>query len=126
MRFITLLAVAATLTFTSGLQAQDAQDTDVRDELRTMVTEEGQAADDRAVIVEFLERDDVERVAAEKGLDIERAKDGARTLGSGQAADLARKMLDVEADGALVGGNTVVITTTTIVIILLILILLSV
>ena len=124
MRFTVLLALAATLTFTSGLQAQDAQDTDVRTELRTMVTEEGQAADDRAEILEFLERDDVEQVATEKGLDLERAKDGARTLGSDQAADLARKVVDAEA--ALAGGDTVVITTTTIIIILLILILLSV
>ncbi|MDX1675331.1 MAG: PA2779 family protein [Longimicrobiales bacterium] len=126
MRFTVLLALAATLTFTSGLEAQDAMHPDVRQELRALVAEDARAADDREVILEFLEREDVQQVAGEQGVDVERARRAVQTLGNGAAADLARTILDADSEGDLVGGDTVVISTTTIIIVLLVLILLSV
>ena len=126
MRFTVLLALAATFTLSSGLEAQEATDTDVRQELRTMVAED-ERTDDRAVILEFLEREDVQQVASEGGVDLEQAKRGVQTLGDGAAADLARQVLDADTEpGQLAGGDTIVITTTTVIIVLLILILLSV
>ena len=126
MRFTVLLALAATLTFTSGLQAQDATHPDVRQELRALVAEDDRAADDREVILEFLEREDVARVAGERGVDVEHARRAVQTMDDGAAADLARSILDADSEGELAGGDTIVISTTTIIIVLLVLILLSV
>lgn len=124
MRFTVLIALTAIFTLgTTQAHAQEAQDP-VQDELRTMVTETDQAEADRAVVREFLQRDDVQQVAGENGLDIERAEAGVRTLSAAQVANIADRITD--AEGQLVGGDTVIITSTTIIIILLILLLLSV
>lgn len=125
MRFTVLAAFAAILTLgTAQADAQEVRDQEVRDELRTFVTGDDPATADRAIIREFLGNEDVQRVADQHGLDIERAEAGVRTLSADEAANIAQRLLD--SDGYLTGGNTVVITSTTVVIILLILLLISI
>ncbi len=123
-RFTMLFALVALFSLGAEAQAQEAGSQDVRQELRTLVTEESPADADRAEIADFLGREDVERAAAERGIDLEQVKAGVRTLDAGEAGALAQKVRDAEA--ALAGGDTFVITSTTIIIILLVLILIAV
>ena len=123
-RFAALLAVAALFALGAEAEAQQPGDEEVRDELRTMVTETGHADADRAEIADFLEREDVREAAARRGIDLERVKAGVETLGAGQAGALAKRVQDAEA--ALAGGDTLVITSTTIIIILLVLLIIAV
>ena len=121
-RFSIALALIATFALAGGVQAQDAGTDDaVRDELRTLITDD--AAADRAAIEDYLQREDVQRAAAENGLDIEGAVEGVGALSPEDASRVAN-LLDTEGD--LAGGDTVVITSTTIVIILLILLLIAI
>lgn len=125
MRQMTLLlAFVTALSFGSDLQAQQAQDQEVRQELRALVTQGDEAEADRAAVAEFLERGDVERVAAQRGIDVDRLKDGVATLGSEEAGDLAERVREVQDQ--LAGGDTFVITSTTIIIALLVIILIIV
>ena len=125
-RFSIALALLATFALAGGVQAQDAAtdaatDADVREELRTLITDD--AAADRAALEDFLQREDVQRTAAGNGLDVERAMEGLGTLGPEQVSRVAALL---ESDGELAGGDTVVITSTTIIIILLILLLIEI
>lgn len=123
-RFTVLLALVALFSLGGEVRAQEAGSQDVRQELRTLVAEESPADADRAEIADFLQREDVEQAAAERGIDLERVRAGVRTLDAGEAGTLAEKVRDVDA--ALAGGDTLVITTTTIIIILLILLIIAV
>lgn len=122
-RFTLVFALIATFGLATGLGAQQAQEQEVRQELRSMVTGGDEARADRAVVEDFLERDDVKQVAAERGIDLERLDDAVRTLDPDEAATLAQHVQNAKAQ--LAGGDTLVITTTTIIIILLILILIE-
>lgn len=123
-RFTVLLALIATFGLATGVQAQQAQDREVRQELRALVAEDDGGEADRAVVAEFLERDDVKQVAAERGIDLERLDDAVRTLDAREAATLAQHVQNVKAQ--LAGGDTLVISATTVIIILLILILIEI
>lgn len=123
MRYTLLLALAATFAFAPALTAQEAPDADVRNELRTMATE-ANGADDRDALLEVLDREDVRAVAEERGVDMDRVKDGVRTMDIGDVSRIADRFLD--SDGQLTGGDTLVISATTVIIILLLLILISV
>lgn len=123
MRFTVLLALATTFAVAPALTAQQATETDVRAELRTMVTETD-ATDDRAALLEVLEREDVRAVAAERGVDMDRVEAGVRAMDSGEVRRIADGFLD--AEGQLAGGDTIVISATTVIIVLLVLILISV
>jgi hypothetical protein len=123
-RFAAVLAFATLVTLGTEARAQEAGDHPVEQELRGMVIDGDAATADRADIADFLEREDVQEAAAERGIDLERVKDGVRTLDAGEAASLAQRVQDVEE--RLAGGDTFVITSTTIIIILLVLILISV
>ncbi|MGK7312091.1 MAG: DUF6627 family protein [Candidatus Longimicrobiales bacterium M2_2A_002] len=123
MRYTLLLALAATFAFAPTLTAQEAPEADARNELRTLVTE-ADGADDRAALLEVLDREDVRAVAEERGVDMDRVKDGVRTMEIGDVSRIADRFLD--SDGQLAGGDTLVISATTVIIILLLLILISV
>lgn len=123
-RLTLLLAFVAMLVPSTEAQAQDAGDLDVRSELRALVTEAEDAREHRTVVSDFLEREDVERVAEERGVDLERLKDGVATLGHGDASRLAERVQDVEDQ--LAGGDTLVITSTTIIIVLLVILIIAV
>lgn len=86
MRFTVLLALAATFTLAPALTAQEASDTDVRSELRTLVTEADGSAD-RAALLDVLDREDVQAVAAERGLNVDRVKAGAVALALARGGD---------------------------------------
>ena len=124
MRYPMLLALAATFAFAPALTAQEAPEADARAELRSMVTEEASAADDRDALLDVLDREDVQEVAAERGVDMDRVKDGLRTMEPGDISRIADRFLDSE--GQLAGGDTLVISATTVIIVLLLLILISV
>lgn len=119
-----VLVLALLLAPVTGLQAQQAGDQTVEEELRALVSQGSEARSDRAAVADFLERDDVERAAAEGGIDLDRLKDGVATLGADEAAGLADRVEDVEDQ--LAGGDTFVITSTTIIIALLVIILIVV
>lgn len=122
-RFTVALALIATFGLVTGAQAQEA-DTDLRAELQTMAAEDGSGEADRAVVSDFLERDDVQQVAAGNGISMERLESAVETLDGAQAATLAERVRQVQDQ--LAGGDTVVISVTTIIIVLLILVLLQV
>jgi hypothetical protein len=126
MRSLTsILTLAVLLGAAEQASAQDAATPDLQDELRTMVAEPAPAEQDRQVVRDFLERPDLETVAAEQGLDVARARAAVETMDDAVVADLARHVRSLGEDADLVGGNTVVISTTTIIIVLLILILVT-
>lgn len=123
------LALAAILSLGTEAQAQQTtteqtHDQEVRDELRSLVTGAEDARTDRAVVSDFLEREDVERAADDGGIDLERLKDGVGTLGNGDASRLAERVRDVE--NQLAGGNTIVLTSSTVIIILLVILVIAV
>lgn len=120
-RFTVFLALIATFGLATGVQAQQADDEEVRQELRSLVAEGDDARADRTIVAEFLERDDVRQVAADRGIELQRLDDAVQALGAGEVATLAEHIQDAEPE--LAGGNTIVITTTTVIIILLILLL---
>jgi hypothetical protein len=82
------------------------------------------AAVQRATIQSLLSRPEVQRWAAEAGLDLERAKARAATLQGEDLQRLAQQARHVDAQ--LAGGDALVIGSTTIIIALLILILILV
>ena len=122
-RFTVALALIAAFGLATGVEAQDA-DADVRAELQTMVAEDGSTQADRAAVSDFLERDDVQQVAAENGIGMERLEGAVETLDGEQAATLAERVREVQAQ--LAGGDTLVISATTLIIVLLVLILIQV
>ncbi len=123
-RFATALALTGTFLLVGQAQGQEVQDHQVREEVRSMVMEGSTAQADRAVVSDFLERSDVGRAASERGLDLERVKDGVQALSAKEASRLAQRVQEVDA--YLAGGDTFVITSTTVIIILLVLILIAV
>ena len=122
-RFTVALALIAAFGLATGVEAQDA-DADVRAELQTMVAEDGSGQADRAAVADFLEREDVQQVAAENGISMERLEGAVETLDGEQAATLAERVREVQAQ--LAGGDTLVISATTLIIVLLVLILIQV
>jgi len=126
MRSLTsILTLAVLLGAAEQARAQDAATPDLHDELRTMVAEPAPAEQNRQAVRDFLERPDVEAVAAEQGLDVARARVAVETMDDAAVADLARHVRTLEEDADLVGGNTIVISATTVIIVLLILILVT-
>lgn len=123
-RLTLLLILVAMFAMSTEAQAQQTHDQEVRDELRSLVTGAEDARADRAALVDFLERKDVEHAAGEGGIDLERLKDGVGTLDNGDASRLAERVRDVEDQ--LAGGNTVVLTSSTVIIILLVLLIVAV
>lgn len=87
-------------------------------ESRTIETER-----DRDALRRFLNREDVQGVAAEAGLDLERAKDGIATLDDDEVGRLAERVEETET---ALADNTIVISSTAIIIALLVLILILV
>ena len=80
---------------------------------------------DRQVVREFLQRADVQQVAARAGVDVARAQRSVSALSGEELRDIAARARD--ANEALAGGaSTIVISTTAIIIILLIVILIVV
>jgi hypothetical protein len=126
MRSLTsILTLAVLLGAAEQARAQDAATPDLHDELRTMVAEPAPAEQNRQAVRDFLERPDVEAVAAEQGLDVASARVAVETMDDAAVADLARHVRTLEEDADLVGGNTIVISATTVIIVLLILILVT-
>ncbi|HSG46630.1 MAG TPA: PA2779 family protein [Longimicrobiales bacterium] len=118
------IAVLSLLLPATPLAAQEPEDHRVSQELREMLTHGNDARSDRAAIRDFLARDDVRRVAAERGIDLQRLESGVATLDAPEARTLADRVNDVEDQ--LAGGDTFVITSTTIIIVLLVIILIVV
>jgi hypothetical protein len=96
-----------------------------QNEIQARIAQQVDAATaDRQAIRTMLQQEDVRRIAASAGLDIERAKAAADVLSGSSLANLAERARAVNAD--LVGGSdTIVISATTLLIILLIVIILA-
>ena len=77
---------------------------------------------DREAILALLHRQEVERIAAQAGLSLQKAEAAVSTLNGSDLRDLAAQSRQVQND--LAGGaSTVTISTTTIIIVLLVIIL---
>lgn len=124
-KLIPAVLFAASLLVPGPIQAQEANG-ELERELRGMVTEPSPAEADRAVLQDFLDRDDVQEVASERGIDAERLQDRVATLDGEEASELAQRVRDVQDDLDQVGGDTLVISATTVIIILLIILLVAV
>lgn len=123
---ITLLALATGLGGVS-LHAQDSGEHVVdRGELETATAEATTPSEaQREAIRSVLERSEVEEVAEDHGVDLDRVKAAVAALGG---EELRRVHAQAEkVDVALAGGDdTIVISATTVIIILLVLILIAV
>lgn len=124
-KLIPAVLFAASLLAPGQMQAQEANG-ELERELRSMVIEPSPAEADRAVLKDFLDRDDVQEVASERGIDAERLQDRVATLDGEEASELAQRVRDVQDDLDQVGGDTLVISATTVIIILLIILLVAV
>lgn len=115
---VMLLACAA------PVWAQDARVTGA-DELNAAVVERaGEREQQRARLLDVLDRAEVREVAEERGFDMERVRAAAMALSDqdlGAVAPLVESLA-----GELVGGQTLTITATTLIIILLLVILIIV
>lgn len=120
-----VLALLTTISLSGDLRAQEADRSGTVDELRSMVTEATSGDRDRQTILDFLSRTAVEDVAEEYGVDIERAREGVKTLDVGQAGQLAERIRQTDQP-AQVGGDTFVISSTAVIIGLLVIILIIV
>jgi len=125
-----ILALAVSLAWAAPLSSQQVETTrdpgaDPADGIESVL--EHRAADanaDRSTILEFLDRSNVEHVAAERGIDLHRVRDAVETLQPNDVRDLSR---DIQSLGDNVaGGDRIVIASSTIIIILLVLILIAV
>lgn len=119
-------ALLAALSFAPGVAAQSAGDRALEQELRTMTAGETQADVQRANLDAFLERDDVAAAAAERGVDLDRVREGVATLEDSEVASLTSRIAEAVGDDDLVGGDTFVVTSSTVIIILLVIILIVV
>ena len=79
---------------------------------------------DRETVLRLLEREEVQKIAGEAGLDMRRAASAAATLDGPELANLAAQARQVEQ--SLAGGQSVTISTTLIIIALLVIILIVV
>lgn len=124
-KLIPVVLLGATLLAPGQIQAQEANG-DLERELRSMVTEPSPADADRAVLRDFLDRDRVQEIAGERGIDAEQLQGRVATLDGEEASELAQRVRDVQDDLDQVGGDTLVISATTVIIILLIILLVAV
>jgi hypothetical protein len=79
---------------------------------------------DRDTVLEFLEREDVKKVAGKAGLDVRRAASAVATLNGEELASLALQARQVEQ--SLAGGQSSITISTTLIIIALLIIILIV
>ncbi|MFO7652315.1 MAG: hypothetical protein R6X25_00675 [Candidatus Krumholzibacteriia bacterium] len=120
---------AVVFAFAAGASAAEPPDEPQRhvagtNEIQSAIDQRlDQAEADRQVIQDLLQREDVRALAANAGLDIERASAAAATLSGSSLESLAAQARAVDTDVAG-GDNRVIISTTGIIIILLVLILL--
>src|SRR5688572_4887249 len=83
------------------------------------------SAADRETVMRLLDRPEVQSLAGEMGLDLQRAKSAVSTLDGRQLTDLAAQAQQAE-EGLAGGQSRIVISTTLIIIVLLVIILLVV
>lgn len=117
--FSALLLGALALPASAAAQERPA---DLDRELRELATTSSNADADRALVRDFVTREQVRDVARSMGIDTEALADQAQTMSDAEAGDLATRIRDANED-PLAGGDTFVITSTTIIIALLIVIL---
>jgi cell division protein FtsL len=79
---------------------------------------------DRDTVLRLLEREEVQKIAGEAGLDVRRATSAVATLDGPELAKLAAQAR--QAEQALAGGQSITISTTLIIIALLVIILIVV
>jgi hypothetical protein len=79
---------------------------------------------DRETVLRLLEREEVQKIAGEAGLDMRRAASAVATLDGPELANLAAQARQVEQ--GLAGGQSITISTTLIIIALLVIILIVV
>ena len=79
---------------------------------------------DRDTVLRLLEREEVQKIAGEAGLDVRRAASAVATLDGPELANLAAQAR--QAEQALAGGQSITISTTLIIIALLVIILIVV
>lgn len=79
---------------------------------------------DRDAVLRLLEREEVQKIAGEAGLDVRRAASAVATLDGPELAKLAAQAR--QAEQALAGGQSITISTTLIIIALLVIILIVV
>lgn len=79
---------------------------------------------DRDTVLRLLEREEVQKIAGEAGLDVRRAASAVATLDGPELANLAAQAR--QAEQTLAGGQSITISTTLIIIALLVIILIVV
>jgi hypothetical protein len=121
----TLFVAALTLFFAAPLSSQETA-ADPADGVEAVLEDRaGDLESTRSRVLRFLERRDVEAIAEDSHIDLERIRDGVRTMESGELARLQEDLGSMD-DHFMAGGDRIVITTSTIIIILLVLILIAV
>jgi hypothetical protein len=122
---VSALALIAFFLVGGELQGQEASASDLEQELRELAAGPNSLDQDRQVVLDFLDRDEVGEAAAGHGIDLDRLRARVDALDGNLIATLARQAERTSNDADMVGGNTIVISTSTLIIILLILILVT-
>jgi hypothetical protein len=126
VRTLLLASLAIVLIGPTAATAQPAPPIASQATLDQLLTQRARVVEsDRQVIREFLDRSEVQQVAARAGVDVTQARRVVGTLSGDELRDIASRARD--ANEVLAGGaSTIVISTTTVIIVLLLLILIIV
>ena len=126
VRTLLLASLAIVLIGPTVATAQQAPPIASQATLDQLLTQRARVVEsDRQVIREFLNRSEVQQVAARAGVDLDHAQRVVGTLSGDELRDIAARARD--ANEVLAGGaSTIVISTTTVIIILLVIILIIV
>ena len=118
-----LVALLLASTFAVGAASSEELHAVGQAEMQAAIAAQvGDQASQRAAIQSLLARPEVRQLAANSGLDLERAKAVAANLDGAELQRLAQQATAVEAQ--LAGGSTTVVFTSTVLIIILIVVLL--
>jgi len=123
---LSIFIIAACLATAGLATAAQAQPGAVgADEIQARLDHSAQQAEaDRRSVQDLLEREDVRRIAAAAGLDINRAAAAASVLSGDALASIAAQVRTVPTD--LAGGSdSIVMPATTVIIVLLVIILVA-
>ena len=103
------LSIVLALAVVCSSWGQDAlaRDENPENVLRQLASEPVQVEQDRQVVLDFLERAEVRETGQSHGLDVDRMKDGVRTLDPDATRNLAQRVRTLQSESALVGGDTV-------------------
>lgn len=123
-RLVILILVLPFLTFARSAWAQQSHVVDHAALQQAITQRVAEDQSDRTAIVNVLQRDDVQKIAAHMGMNLERAKAAVATLSDSEAHQLAAsaRAVDANAEG---GSSTVYISLTTLLLLLILVVLIA-